>query len=316
MDFRSHLSVPIVAAALVLAACQGGEPAADSDGAAAGGSQATEPGAVQVTAKDFEFQAPREIASGWNRFRFVNEGEQEHFFILYRLPDGKSLADYKAGVTKPFIEVWNRYEAGELTREEVGPALGEELAPWFFTDVTTSGGAGITEPGRTSRVALDLQPGTYVMECYVKTPQGTWHNDRGMLREITVTADSTGLAAPEADAELTISNYALEAPDSMTPGSHTVAVHVADTPDGFMPHDINLFRLAADTTTVDQIVAWMDWMDLDQFRAPAPGVSLGGVKSMPAGSTAYVTVELEPGRYAWVSENYAPRGVMKEFTVE
>jgi hypothetical protein len=37
---------------------------------------------------------------------------------------------------------------------------------------------------------------------------------------------------------------------------------------------------------------------------------------MAAGKTAYMTVELVPGRYAWVSEAYGSRGMVREFTVE
>lgn len=60
----------------------------------------------------------------------------------------------------------------------------------------------------------------------------------------------------------------------------------------------------------------MDWMDLEQFRAPAPGIALGGVEHLTAGETAYMTVDLEPGRYAWVSEGYGSRGMVQEFTID
>ncbi len=290
-----------------LAACQSGDGASESADA--------ETGVVEVTAKDFEFEMPGEIPSGWTTMRFVNEGEQEHFFLLWRLPEGKSFADYRSQVAGTFLRVWSRYDSGDLTREETLEALGEELPGWFFTEAVPSGGAALTEGGRTSRVTLELEPGTYAVECYVKTPQGTWHTDRGMLRSLTVTGDATGTAPPEADAELVLSNYAIATEGRLAAGARTVAVRVTDTPDGFMAHDVNLFRLE-EGTTVEEIVAWMDWMDLDGFRSPAPGQSLGGVESMEAGSTGYMTVELEPGRYAWVSEGYGARGMVSEFTVE
>jgi hypothetical protein len=294
-----------------LAACQSGDGA--SDGASA--SADAESDVVEVTAKDFEFDMPGEVPSGWTTMRFVNEGEQEHFFLLWRLPEGKTFADYRSQVAGTFLRVWSRYDSGDLTREETLEALGEELPEWFFTEAVPSGGAALTEGGRTSRVTLELEPGTYAVECYVKTPQGTWHTDRGMLRSLTVTGDVTGAAPPEADAELVLSNYEIATEGQLAAGTRTVAVRVTDTPDGFMAHDVNLFRLE-DETAVEEIVAWMDWMDLDGFRSPAPGQSLGGVESMAAGSTGYMTVELEPGRYAWVSEGYGARGMVSEFTVE
>lgn len=290
-------------------ACQpdGGSP----DAASASSS----PEAVEITAKDFEFELPREIRPGWTTFRFANEGEQEHFFLLWHLPEDRTFADYRSEVLNPFLDVWNRYDSGSLSREEVGQAMGEALPAWYFEGVSARGGAALTEPGGSSQVTLQMEPGTYAVECYVKTPQGTWHSDRGMLQELRVAGEPTGAAPPEADAELTLSNYEIATSGELTAGTNTVAVSVADTPEGFMAHDINLFRLEEGTTT-EEIGAWMDWMDLDGYRAPAPGRSLGGVESMAAGRTGYMTVDLEPGRYAWVSEGYASRGMVREFTVE
>lgn len=184
---------------------------------------------VTVSAKDFEFDMPEAIPSGWNAFRLVNESnEQEHFILFARIPDDRTFAEYRSEVFNPFMDVFDRYSA----------------------------------------------------------------------------------------AELTLSNYEIETSGQLTAGTRTVAVHVTDTPEGMLPHDINLFRLESETTTVEEIVAWMDWMDLGQFRAPGPGISIGGVEHLPAGATGYKTVDLEPGRYAWVSQGYGARGMVEEFTVE
>ena len=48
---------------------------------------------------------------------------------------------------------------------------------------------------------------------------------------------------------------------------------------------------------------------------PAPAVFVGGTQEMPLGHTACFTVELEPGRYAWISESTAGLRMAKEFTV-
>lgn len=308
---RTLVACGVALAAGALAACQPGE----GDQAAETSASAEEAGVVEVTAEDFEFDAPRRIPSGWTTFRFTNSGEEEHFFILWGLPEGKTLADYKAEVVDAFGRVWDRYASGTIDRGEAEAALGEELPEWFFAEAQPSGGAALTEPGETSRVTLELQPGTYAMECYVKTPQGTWHTERGMLRGLTVTTESNGASPPEADVEVRLSNYEIAVSGELAQGTRTVAVHVEENPEGFMAHDLNLVRLDGDTD-VQEVVAWMDWMDLDRFRAPAPGHSLGGVEHMAAGMTGYFTVDLEPGRYAWVSEGYGARGMTKEFTVE
>lgn len=312
---HTRTSFGIALALLGAVACAQTDGDSAEAGAAGGQAGAGQPPVVEVTAEDFEFDAPRRIASGWTTFRFTNSGEEEHFFILWRLPEGKTLADYKAGVVDGFTRVWNRYASGAIDRGEAEAALGEELPEWFFAEAQPSGGAALTEPGETSQVTLELEPGTYAMECYVKTPQGTWHTERGMLRGLTVATESNGASPPEADVEVRLSNYEIATSGELAAGTRTVAVHVEENPEGFMAHDLNLVRLDADTD-VQEVVAWMDWMDLDQFRAPAPGYSLGGVEHLAAGRTAYFTVDLEPGRYAWVSEGYGARGMVEEFTVE
>lgn len=310
-----RLRFPRVTAILVALAVVGCAPDGGDEASRAGAGSPSGPGTVHITATDFEFDAPEAIPSGWTTIRFENAGEQEHFVYLYRLPDDVTYTEFRTEAMGPFARVWNRYASGELSRSEAGEALGSEMPGWFFTGVTAAGGAALTEPGETSRTTVRLEPGTYVMECYVKTPKGTWHTERGMQTELTVTAESNGAAPPEADVEVTLSNYAVAAPDSVEAGERTFAVRVEESPEGFNAHDLNLFRLEG-ATSVDSVVAWMDWMDLDQFRAPAPGYSLGGVDQLAAGRTGYATVELTPGRYAWVSEGYGARGVVHEFTVE
>lgn len=287
--------------------CNTGEEGSEAESNAAG--------IVNVSAKDFKFEAPDSIASGWNTFRFTNEGAQEHFFYIYQLPDTMSYQQFLDEAMVPFGTVWGRYASGETDRATAEQEFAEELPAWFFTDLVPSGGPALTEPGETSQTTVNLTPGLYVVECYVKAPDGSWHTELGMQQTIRVTDDETGRQAPEADAELTLTNYNIESEGTLEAGTQTIAVHVEENPEGFMMHDINLFRLD-DSTSTDDIVQWMDWMDKEQFRAPAPAYSLGGVEHMAAGKTGYMTVDLTPGRYAWISEGYGSRGMVKTFTIE
>lgn len=269
---------------------------------------------LEVTARDFGFEMPKEIASGWTTIRLTNDGEQEHFLYAYRLPESVSYDRFRQEAMTAFGRVWNRYASGETTREEAMGEFAEELPGWFMTDLTPAGGVALTEPGETAESTVRLTPGTYVIECYVKTPKGTWHTERGMQRKMVVTTEKNGAPAPEADTEVTLTSYRIELSGPLSAGRQTVAVRATDRPEGFMAHDLNLFRLEAEET-VEEIVSWMDWMDLDQFRAPAPAYSLGGVEHIAPGRTGYMTVDLEPGRYAFVSEEYGSRGMVHEFAV-
>jgi hypothetical protein len=43
---------------------------------------------------------------------------------------------------------------------------------------------------------------------------------------------------------------------------------------------------------------------------------LGGADHLGPGATSYFRANLEPGRYAFVSEGFATRGMVHEFTVK
>ena len=52
------------------------------------------PGLVEVRLEDFAFYAPAKLASGWTTFRMTNEGEQPHFMIFWKLPEGVEFEDF------------------------------------------------------------------------------------------------------------------------------------------------------------------------------------------------------------------------------
>jgi hypothetical protein len=87
-------------------------------------------------------------------------------------------------------------------------------------------------PGGFSQASAKLDPGTYVIECYVKTPDGEFHASLGMVRPMTVTDASSGAPAPQADLEMTLSNYDIAIEDEIAPGEHTIPVHFEEPGSG------------------------------------------------------------------------------------
>jgi hypothetical protein len=112
------------------------------------------------------------------------------------------------------------------------------------------------------------------MECYVKTADGTFHSSLGMQRPITVTEADSGGSPPEADIEITLSNFVISVEGEATPGEHTVAVHFEEHPEFGLGNDVHLVRLH-DGMSLDEVVPWMDWMNLGGLRAPSPAIFLG-----------------------------------------
>jgi hypothetical protein len=267
---------------------------------------------VEVIADDYSFSAPARIPSGWTTFRMVNQGNEPHFFLLNRLPEGRTIEDYGIEVGAAFDSVWSGLEGGSIGKAEAGAMLGRLLPAWY-ADLRLMGGVGLLAPGRTAETTARLEPGSYVMECYVKTADGRFHSELGMVLPITVSTEVSEREAPPSDLEITLTNAAMAVEGEPVPGEQTVAVHFREHPVAGLGNDVHLVRL--DGVSIEEIVPWMDWMNVDGLRAPAPAPFLGGTQEMPVGETAYFQAILEPGRYAWISETAAER-LVQEFTIE
>jgi hypothetical protein len=303
----------IVASSLCCFACQpAAEKAAEAPPETTETSETEAPkGVIEVRLEDFAFHAPAKMASGWTTLRMTNEGEQPHFMIFWKLPEGVEFADY-AEFGRMFQDQYDRYSGGEATQEEMIDGVVAGLPEWFG-GLRGMGGVALTSPGLTAETTVLLEPGDYVMECYVVTPEGEFHGSLGMLRPLIVGDESTGLEPPAADVHITLSNYTMQVEGDLGAGEHVFAVHTTEDAEGIVLHDVNLARLSADAS-LEEIGIWMSW--IDGLRAPAPAEFLGGADHLAGGTTSYFRVSLEPGRYALVSEGFATQGMVHEFTVE
>lgn len=312
---------PILRSAVVLAlgfltlACSRDRADAGGDAPADGTT-----GVVEIVARGLSFDAPDSVPSGWTTIRLRNESEMAHFALLQRLPEGVGIAHHQREVAPVFQQGFDLLKAGD---GDAAMAKFGELPAWY-ADVVFVGGVGLLDAGLAGQTTLQLEPGRYLIECYVKTG-GTFHSYNpsprayGMVRELIVTPDSSENPEPSAAVNLTISSgRGIEVAGELTAGIQTVAVRFEDQKahEHFVGHDVNLVRLE-DDTDMTALAGWMDWSKAGGLETPAPAVFLGGAQEMPAGEGAYVTVNLEAGRYAWIAEvpNPAAKNMVKEFTV-
>jgi hypothetical protein len=268
---------------------------------------------VEVVAKDFMFDVTDNIPSGWTTFRFINSGHAEHFFLLNLLPDSIAYETYVQKVTQPFQVVFDSLKAGKTREEAVGMLL-ELIPPWYFTDVKQMGGSGIVSKGKSLDVTLNLTPGTYAMECYIKE-KGVFHTTLGMISRVVVTDEISETAPPSANMDITLSNFKIETEGTLKRGKNTFAVHFKEHPEVGLGNDVHIIKLD-ENTNIDSVAYWLDWMNIEGLQSPAPVEFLGGIQEMPVGMTGYFTVDLEPGDYAWIAESSASKGMIKRFSVE
>lgn len=62
--------------------------------------------------------------------------------------------------------------------------------PEWYSEVQFLGGPGLISPEATAETTLKLEPGTYLMECYVKMSNGVFHSTMEMLRDFVVSTDN------------------------------------------------------------------------------------------------------------------------------
>lgn len=268
---------------------------------------------VEVTAKDFSFLVVDEIPSGWTTFNFNNSGHAPHFFLLNKIPDSISFEIYHKEVTKPFDIVFDSIKAGKSKEDAIAMLVGT-IPQWYFTSVKQMGGTGIIDRGKVSQITLKLEPGTYVMECYIKE-KGVFHTALGMIKPITVTKEVSNSKPPETNMDITITNTKYETKGEVKPGINTIAVHFNEQPEVGLGNDVHLIKVNNEND-ISKAMDWLDWMNVEGLEPPAPVEFFGGSQELPVGYTSYFTVDIKPGNYAWLAESTAINGLVKTFIVQ
>lgn len=269
---------------------------------------------VEVKTTGMNFILPEEIPSGWTTFRYSNVSPVTHFMLIDKLPevqgDQKTLQDLKE-VQVIFADALEYINKGE---PEKGFAEFTRFPAWY-SEVVFSGGVGLVSPGETAQTTVYLEPGTYVIECYVKTGQ-VFHP---MAKQVVIKESSNFEEPPVATSRITVSKEGgIEMAEIPKAGPQVFAIDYLDQEphEHGLGHDIHLVKLTPETN-LDTLASWMNWATPWGLNTPAPAVFLGGAQEMASGSTAYLSVDLQPGRYAWIAEVPDPdkKNMLKTFRI-
>ncbi|MGH2536013.1 MAG: hypothetical protein ACRDHL_01300 [Candidatus Promineifilaceae bacterium] len=276
----SYSKVPFVLACLLLGAlivaCQ---PAGSA-----------ETPQVRIAASEYAFDALDSVPAGWTQFELVNNGTELHHAQLIRLEEGKTIDDVMAALQSDEVPTW----------------------------AITAGGPSVAAPGPDNAVSatVNLQPGNYILICFLPDAEGVPHAAKGMVRPLTVSeAEGESAPAPEPDIELVAKEFAFDLPESLTAGEQTF--HLDNQ--GQQDHEAFVVKLE-EGVTPEQFLAAVE----DPSAGPPPGLPAGGFQAIPPGSEGYFTVDMTPGNYAFIcfvgdEETGAPHfalGMLSEVTVE
>jgi uncharacterized cupredoxin-like copper-binding protein len=223
------------------------------------------PHVVNVKALDFKFEAPASIPSGTTTFRLQNVGKEPHHLWIVKLAEGKTPADFNKA-----MKSW-------------GSAL--KMPAWAI-DVGGPNTAGANE---SAEGTMTLEPGTYMLVCWVPSPDGMLHVMKGMVKPMTVTAPATAAAEPTADITMMMDDYTFELSKPITPGRHTIRFENRAA----QAHEAVIARLLPEKTLAQAVT----WLNAGQ-SGPEPVVLLGGASGLAKGRHMFITADFQPGHYA------------------
>ena len=229
--------------------------------------QARGPNVVTITATDYAFGMPDTIPAGLTTFRLVNQGKELHHASLVRLGEGKSAADFQAGL--------------EAAMKSHAPP-----PPW----VTFAGGPNAVTLGDTGVATQMLESGSYVFVCWIPSLDGVPHVMKGMMHPLVVTPAATSITAePASDVTIKLTDYDFQLSQPLTAGKHVVRV---ENPSA-QAHEIVIAALAPGKTLKD-FIAW----EAGGEKGPLPtGQWIGGVTVIEAGAHSQFTTTLARGNY-------------------
>jgi hypothetical protein len=257
--------------------------------------QAKGPNVVTITTTEYAFAMPDTIPAGLTSFRLVNQGKELHHASLVRLGEGKTVADFQAGL------------AAAMKSHTAPP-------PWM----SFVGGPNAVTLGDTAVATQTLAPGSYVFVCWIPSQDGVPHVMKGMLHPLVVTAAAATpepAVEPTADVTIKLTDYDFELSQALTAGKHVV--HVENT--GAQAHEIVIAELAPGKTLRD-FTAWEQGGE----KGPLPtGQWLGGVTTLDVGGRSQFATTLKPGGYLLLcfwpdakdGKPHIMHGMMKEIRV-
>lgn len=310
---KNILVLWVILTAFIITGCGSGD----------GGNQTSNKGQTErpvfeVKAYSYSFMAPDTIPSGWITLRFSNaRGMEIHELGLAKLPEGKNIGNYLREIFPVWKSTLQKAQNGEIEDDEIRSVALETLPTWN-SEIQYVKSRGIISGGHQVENMIHLEPGTYIIECWIKNENGEIHISRGMVRPLTVTDTGNNATAPEADYEISLTTEGIDISEELTPGKHIFSLDFEQSEnDQLIYDDIHLIRMTEETDLAS-VSDWMSWYKVGGLRAPAPAEFLGGADvhgSTPEGGKAYFSMDVQPGRYAWVVDAPSKEQIWREFTV-
>lgn len=265
---------------------------------------------ITLDAHDYSFSMPDSVAGGLVHVRFANSGTEDHHAQFIRLNDG---------VTDEQFDITLQTTLQSLATE------GDVAFTRLFEVASAAGGPSVIGASRTMDLVMDLQPGRYVLICFIPSPDGIPHVAKGMTRKVTVTAPSSSQPSPPVAAgTVDMADFAFATMPPITAGKTMIEVRNS----GREPHEMVIVRLKG--LSASQLLQMLSAPHPPPAAGagpppgPPPFEFVGGVQAIMPGQRAWTTLDLTPGEYALICNIPSPAhqgrphtalGMLRAFTV-
>jgi len=227
-----------------------------------------------ITITDEGLEIPDDIAPGIAAFNFDNSAREESNSgaMLFQLAEGVTLEAFFAGL-----------EAA-MTSDEAGP----------MDEIGTIRGGSWIEPGASVEIIYDLDPGQYVILEFVReVPAIAQFEISGDMEEVV---DSV-----VADVVVDMVDYAYMMPNELDSGEMLWEL----TNSGEEEHEVAVIQILDDNLAEEDI---MEFLNTGEEPSEDQAQQLFSFIGLPPGGTAWMNVDLEPGRYLLICFIESPDG--------
>lgn len=203
------------------------------------------------------------------------------------------------------IRTEGEHSADELVKAFESASSGKSFPDWFFG----GGGIGGTGPGKSATVSQVLQPGTY----FAVNTEGK--SDPEHVAEIEVTGDASDETV-EGETTVSAGEYVFESDAPLPSGTNEIVFDNI----GAQPHHLLASKLIGDATAEDVET----FFKTEKGKPPLSEKGTQATAVIEGGEAQLVTLDLEPGRYAFycfISDRqggppHALKGMVDEIGVE
>jgi uncharacterized cupredoxin-like copper-binding protein len=212
---------------------------------------------------------PETMEAGYHTLMLENNAGAPSTLYIFQVKEGFSAEDVQTA--------WDNVNTSFIGQGDPNAAINELL------EVANVLSGPLSEPSTSSEIGLEFTPGNYLLIGEARGEEGP---QQGTLN-LTVSEAAAATAAPEADVNVVMADFAFAIPGEIKSGEQLWKV----TNEGQQIHHMVIMK-PHKGKTVDDILAYDP-----STGGEEPATEIGIIEVMTNGESAYKMMNLEPGDY-------------------